>query len=102
LTPHTFALLLAVGAGAIALWIDVRLPNLRPRKLLVLFAHMLAATVGADFVADRLQGPTAALGGDAGTLTRLFLLQLPGLVYVFIVVVWLLKLVRALTTPGVR
>lgn len=97
MSPETATLLFAVGAAALALWVDVRFPKLGPPSLPLGFAFHVAAVL----LVCRVLVPSgvAATSGTSPALTLigLFAIALPGLVYVFLVGVWTLKLVQGAT-----
>jgi hypothetical protein len=92
---------LAVGAGAIALWIDARFPRLDPGEFGVpLLANVLAAALMSQFVAPKLMD--AAGGSTFGRLVAIFAAAFPTTVYVFLVCLWILKLVQGAVAKGLR
>jgi hypothetical protein len=72
---------LVLGAGALALWFDVRFPNLAPSGLVPRLVSAAAATVAL-----------AALPISA-TVLSLVGLFVPGLAVMFLTTIWLLRLV---------
>jgi len=82
----------AVGAGLLALWIDVRFPALTP-GLRIAFIHVGVAIVVGQLLVPVLSnlGP---LAGKAGLMFLLFLIALPALVYCFLTSVWVIKNVQ--------
>jgi hypothetical protein len=72
---------LVLGAGAIALWFDVRFPQLAPRGLVTRLVSAAAATV--------------ALAGlpVSATIFSLVGLFVPALAVMFLTTIWLLRLV---------
>jgi hypothetical protein len=95
--------LLALGAGALALWVDVRFPKLEPRGpdfgflariLAVPIALTLLAPMGLHLLVD---ADTLAL-----KLAGLFAVAFPCLVYAFLVAVWILKLVQRTAANSIR
>ena len=79
----TFVLVLAAGAGLLALWLHVRFPSLAPERL---GSHDPARR-------DRLRAPAA----DAdvrrvdGVFTVVFVFVLPALVYALLCTIWVLQ-----------
>jgi hypothetical protein len=78
---------LAVGAGLLALWIDVRHPNLPPDSL---SKRMLPA--GAALLV--LQVVPVFHGSAAAVYATVFALLLPALISSFLAAVWLLRGLR--------
>lgn len=89
--PGVFATSLAVAAAVLAVWLDQRLGDGRPRALRHRLLHVVLAFVAlnlATAVPLRLAGP------DAASLQRgivIFLIVLPGLLYAFLACLWLLR-----------
>ena len=100
MSDRELVLFIVVGAALLALWIDVRYPQLVPEQTGRRFAHAAAAFVGAQLLAPTL---VALLVGTVGTmpfqLIALFGVLLPALVYAFLVAIWLLRLLRSVL-PG--
>jgi hypothetical protein len=82
---------LTLGAALLSLWLDVRLAALRPDSLFRRFVHAAVACL----LLQAVVGVVAALGGSEAPATQrlltLFLLLLPGLVYVFLSGLWLVR-----------
>jgi uncharacterized membrane protein YedE/YeeE len=94
LTVHTFLLCLAVGAGAIALWLDFRLPKLMPWSMKRLLVHIVLALVVVYLVGPAMTLVTSSQLPAAG-LAAVFGIALPVLVYEFLVGVWMIRLAQA-------
>jgi hypothetical protein len=83
----------AVGAGLLALWIDVRFPALAP-ELRVAVMHVGVTIVLGQLLVPLL-GKANFTKGPAGVMMLLFLIALPALIYCFLTSVWLLKNLQA-------
>ena len=98
-----FVTCLLVAAGAIALWIDARLPNLTPTGLSRLTRHFAFALVALVVV---LPLGTQVVAGEATSGMRIFAallgIVIPGLVYAMLVAVWLIKVMQQALGRGVR
>jgi hypothetical protein len=94
LSPETTTLVFAVGAALLALWVDVRFPKLGPPSLPLGFVlHVAFVLLVCRVVVP--SGLAVTSGSSAAlTLLGLFAIGLPGLVYVFLVAVWTLRLVQ--------
>ena len=79
----TFVLILAAGAGLLALWLHVRFPSLAPERLGRAILH--AATAFA------LLKTTSMVGESTATFTLLFVFVLPALVYALLCTIWVLQ-----------
>jgi len=94
LTAHTFLLCLTVGAGAIALWVDVRVPKLMPWSMRRLLVHLVLAIVCVYVVGPAMTLVTSSAVPAAG-LAAVFVVAFPVLVYEFLVGVWMIRLAQA-------
>ena len=79
----TFVLVLAAGAGLLAMWIHVRFPSLAPERLGRTLVHVLTA-----FALLKLTG---MLGASVTALVVVFVFVLPALVYALLCTIWLLQ-----------
>ena len=94
MTVHTFLICLAVGAGAIALWLDVRLPKLMPWSLRRLLVHLVLAVSVVYLVGPAMTLVTSSALPAAG-LAAVFCVAFPVLIYEFLVGLWLIRLAQA-------
>ena len=78
---------LVVGAGLLALWVDVRRPGLAPESL----KHRMLAVVCALLV---LQIVPVFHGSAAALYATVFVILLPALSTAFLTAVWLLRALR--------
>ena len=79
----TFVLVLAAGAGLLAMWTHVRFPALAPERLGRTILH--AATAFA------LLKLTALFGESSTAFTLVFVFVLPALVYALLCTIWVLQ-----------
>lgn len=89
LSPQIATIVFAVGAGALALWVDVRFPNLSPQRLPTMIGHAFVSMVALEVAAMALRAVTG--GAHLRTLAVLVGLMLPALVYTFVVCVWVMR-----------
>jgi hypothetical protein len=96
-----FVLCLALGAGALALWVDVRFPGRVKRSWKVVFCHLIAA----GLVIQLVMPEAGTFVRDSGTAASYPLaavgVALPALTYLFLASLWVLKLAQQLL-PGQR
>jgi hypothetical protein len=90
-----FLVFLALGAGAIALWVDVRLKRFVPTNFRAVMLH-----VGASIVVGHLAVPVLThllAGGDsyAYAFVVIFAVGFPALTYCFLASIWMLKTLQA-------
>ena len=86
-----FGIFFVLGAAAIAVWISVRFPQLKPQRWQVIAIHLVLAMVLAQLVPFGLLLPvsaSAAIQLMAGVLT----VALPVLVYTLLTAIWLLRI----------
>ena len=81
MTGGLLLIALVVGAGALALWFDVRFPRLAPPGLVSRLVSAAAATVALGAL------PVSA------TVFSLVGVFVPGLAVMFLTAIWLLRLV---------
>lgn len=89
MSPMIFGTALAFGSFAIALWADVRFPQLAPGEMGRILLHTLAAFFALRVVAG-LVGPLAASATFG--VAAAFAVGLASLVYAFLVGVWALRM----------
>ena len=83
----------ALGAAALALWIQTRFPKLAPENMARTLIHVGVSIVVAQLIVPLLGGAVED-GGIAGLFTLLFLIALPALVYCFLASIWALLLLQ--------
>jgi hypothetical protein len=90
-----FAVTFVVSAGLLALWIDARFPNIRPRDTRGALIHLAVAFVFARVGSKLLGDSLISVGLPGARLIATIGIVLPGLVYACLAVIWLLKSVQA-------
>ena len=90
MSPIIFGTAFAIGAGAIALWTDVRLPKLAPEEMRRIVMHTMASFIVLKIVAGAV-GPIAA-SGPMGAMAAVLLVGLPAVVYAFLVGIWAIRM----------
>ena len=90
MSPTIFGVAFAVGAGALALWTDVRFPKLLPEEARTILLHTLGAFLVLHMVAG-IVGPLVATGPLLAFVTLLGI-ALPCVAYAFLVCIWAIKL----------
>ena len=93
MSVQAYIIVFAVGAAAIAAWIDWRFPKLAPTHLRLALAHVVGACVIANLAIGA--GLIGAGGSPARMSTGLLLVGLPILVYEFLAGVWTIKVLQA-------
>lgn len=92
-TSH-FLIALTVGAGALALWIHVRFPDLAPKSIRIAVVHVGAALLVGQLVAPAAH--TLLPDGNAmlhGLLVT-FAFGLPALIYALLSSIWVIQIAQ--------
>jgi hypothetical protein len=87
-----FLICFAFGAGAIAIWFEVRFPHLAPSQI-----RSVLIQVGIAMVCGRLIVPPVmqmVTGSASATLVALIIVVLPALVYGLLTALWMLKILQ--------
>ena len=87
MSNSTFVLVLAAGAGLLAMWVHTRFPSLAPERLGKTILH--AATAFA------LLKLTSTFGESSTAFAAVFLFVLPALVYALLCTIWVLQQAQA-------
>jgi hypothetical protein len=94
MTTMQFVGVVALGAAALAIWLDVRFDARTPRTLNWTFLHTAGAMLGlfvmAPLITLIVHGSDSPVRKIAAVLTVL----LPALTYTCLAAIWLLKLVQ--------
>jgi hypothetical protein len=91
-------LLIGAGAGAIALWIDVRFPRLAPEEMRPALIHVGISIVVAQLVVPLGMHPLLAVERVPATLLAIFGVAFPAIAYALLAGLWVIKL----TTGALR
>jgi hypothetical protein len=93
MTVHQFLMVLTVGAGLIALWINARFPKLAPDGIRTAIIHVGAAILVGQVL---LPGLTDAVPGNPvlRALVITFVLGLPALVYSLLASIWVIRIAQ--------
>jgi uncharacterized membrane protein len=90
-----------LGAGVIALWIDVRFPRLAPEEMAKALLH-----VGISIAAGYATGPVLqmllAFEDGRVTLAAVFGLAFPAVVYCLLSGIWMIKLAQRMLSGYLR
>jgi len=89
MTNHSFLIALGVGAALIAFWFAVRFPDRAPENLQRLLVHV-AVVLAAGWLAPSVTAPLISSGFPT-TMTALFAVVLPVLIYTFLAGAWVLQ-----------
>jgi hypothetical protein len=91
--PGLLTGLIGVGAGAIALWIDVRFPRLAPDDMGKVLLHV-AASIALGYATSPALQALLAYEDPRLTLLAIFGLGFPSIVYCLLAGLWMIKLAQ--------
>jgi hypothetical protein len=83
--------LIALGAAAIALWIDVRFPGIAPRNYRGILIHAALAVAAGQLLVPAGLRFVQGLDSHALTLVGVFGIAFPAIIYALLVGVWMIK-----------
>jgi hypothetical protein len=99
MSGQEFILVVALGAAALALWLDVRLAARTPRSVVWTIAN-LGGSLAALQVMPSLVTLVVAGGDDPSRqIAATLLVLLPVLTYCWLSAIWLLKLLQRVAQP---
>jgi hypothetical protein len=93
--------LIALGAGAIALWIDVRFPRLAPDELAKVMLHA-AASIALGYAITPAFQALIVSEDPRFTLLAVFGLAFPAIVYCLLAGVWMIRLAQRTLSGHLR
>jgi hypothetical protein len=93
MSPGTYVVVLLLGAFALAVWIDIRWPQLTPKELRWALIHTAASVILAQFVVAA--GIKIGQGSPSLMLAMIVTLIVPSLVYCLVSGVWVMKVAQA-------
>jgi hypothetical protein len=82
--------LIGLGAGAIALWVDVRFPRLAPEEMTKVMLHVMASIALGYALSPAFQA-IVAYEDPRLTLVAVFGLGFPAIVYCLLAGVWTIR-----------
>jgi hypothetical protein len=89
-----FLVFLALGAGAIALWVDARVKGLAPSSLRGALLHVGASIVLGQLAVPLLTRLIIEGGSAAYSMAAIFGVGFPALTYCFLASIWIIKIVQ--------
>jgi hypothetical protein len=93
--------LIGLGAGAIALWIDVRFPRLAPQELATVVLNV-AASIAVVYATGPVIQMLSASDDPRVVLLGVFALAFPSVVYCLLAGIWLVKLAQRMLSGHLR
>lgn len=94
MNAQQFLIVIAVGAGAIALWIDTRFPRFAPTDIRRAVIHVGVSLVVAQLAVPLLIKTVAAGGSPVEVLFALFGIGFPALTYCLLASIWIIKVLQ--------
>jgi hypothetical protein len=94
MTVHQFLMVLTLGAGVIALWINFRFPKLAPEGIWTAVIHVGAAILAGQVLLPGLNLAVPDLTPVARALVITFMLGLPILVYALLASIWVIRIAQ--------
>jgi uncharacterized membrane protein len=85
--------LIGLGAGAIALWIDVRFPQLAPQEIAKAVLHV-AASLAVGYATSPAIQALVAYEDHRLALLAVFGLAFPSIVYCLLAGIWVIRLAQ--------
>jgi hypothetical protein len=96
MTVTQFLVALALGAGAIALWINNRFPGLAPGRMVVAFIHVgIAMVIGMALVPAIDAFVEASVSPLMRAIVITFLVGLPALIYALLTSIWIIFIAQS-------
>jgi hypothetical protein len=95
-------LLIGLGAGALALWVDARFPRLAPTEMRPALIHVGISIVIAQLVVPIGMRALLGLETAVGTLLAVFAVAFPAIVYALLAGLWVIKLTTGVLRSHMR
>ena len=92
---------IGLGAGAIALWLDVRFPRLGPHDVTKAVLHV-AASLALAYASTPAVQALAASEDPAVVLLGVFAVAFPSIVYCLLAGLWVIKLAQRMLGGSLR
>jgi hypothetical protein len=102
MTVPVVVLLIGVGAGAIALWIDARFPRLAPDEMRTALIHVGVSIVVAQLIVPIGMKVLLSLETVPATLLAVFGVAFPAVVYALLAGLWVIKLTTGILRSHMR
>jgi len=97
MTAEELVLAIAIGAAAVAFWLDARLESRRPFTAAWTAVHLCASMLALSVMPLFVKLLVAGTGEPIRVIAATVLLVLPAFTYCWLSVIWLLRLLQGLT-----
>lgn len=94
MTAGAFLVVFAAGAGALAVWVDVRFPRLAPDSIRAALVHVGASIALAQLLVLPALHTLVGLGRLLPALVGVCGVALPALAYCLLGALWMMKILR--------
>ena len=91
---NEFLVALTLGAGALALWINFRFPNIAPERIWTAIIHVGAAILAGQVLLPGLLEVVPESNPVVRALVTTFVLGLPALVYSLLASIWVIRIAQ--------
>jgi hypothetical protein len=93
--------LIGLGAGAVALWIDVRFPRLAPQELAKVVLNV-AASIAVVYASGPLMHLLTSSDDPRVVLLGVFAIGFPSVVYCLLTGIWVIRLAQRMLSGNLR
>jgi membrane glycosyltransferase len=97
MTAQELVLAIAIGAAAVALWLDARLESRTPSTAAWTAVHLCASTLALSVMPLFVKLLVAGTGGPVRVIAAVLVLVLPVFTYCWLSAIWLLRLLQGAT-----
>lgn len=94
--------LIALGAAAIALWIDVRFPGIAPRDPRGILIHAVVAVAAGQLLVPAGMGLLLAPESEVLRLVAVFGVAFPAITYALLIGIWTIRAAQSLLSGLTR
>jgi hypothetical protein len=102
MNANVFVTVLAAASAVLAVWVYVRFPSTAPEDLGRAMVHAMIALAAGWVLVPPGMNAALQIGPPAGPLVAVFLFALPGLVYLFLTGLWVLRVLQEMLVGARR
>jgi hypothetical protein len=97
MTAQELVVAIAIGAAAVALWLDARLKSRKPASTAWIAVHLFASVLALSVMPLFVKLVVAGTGEPVRVIAAVLLLVLPAFTYCWLSAIWLLRLLQDAT-----